>query len=348
MLVELQKLIMATPDGQILETLKKHITLHYDKEAYEICCKAIAECICWCFVTTNKIECVPTVAALSRKPYDCYTYDPHSFSGQYSRSGAVHMTLREDIPGTENILYEGHNFERCTEYILEHNVIIKKIDCSLGRIDMVCVPLDENPYCLKRVEANDYNQVRHFIDLYKDEFRTKIWWEDELSKMVYHGLNTEIWTAYAYYTADGFIAAVLDYKIRSDSNIELGTEITIPKYRRKSLATGLINLFRFRFMNSCLFSGTFEENVGMRRVFEKTGFKEHLFCDEDGKETSNRIRERYDPNFPNDTTKLTNSVYYYANSLLTETRLGASLVDSVTKKVKTDLVQIPVAELCEP
>ena len=101
-------------------------------------------------------------------------------------------------------------------------------------------------------------------------------------------------------------------------------------------------------MNSCLFSGTFEENVGMRRVFEKTGFKEHLFCDEDGKETSNRIRERYDPNFPNDTTKLTNSVYYYANSLLTETRLGASLVDSVTKKVKTDLVQIPAAELCEP
>lgn len=348
LLVELQKLILATPDGQIPEALKEHIALCYDKKTSEMCCKAIAECIYWCFVTTNKIECVPTVAALSRKPYDCYSYDPHSFSGQYSRSGAVQMILREDIPGTENILYKGHNFERCTEYILEHNIIIKKIDCSLGTIDMVCVPLGDNPYQLKRVEANDYNQVKHFINLYKDEFRTKISWDEELSKMVHHGLDTEIWTGYAYYTADGFIAAYLDYKIRSDSNIELGTEITIPNYRRKSLATGLINLFRFRFMNSCLFSGTFEENVGMRRVFEKTGFKEHLFCDEDGKETSNRIRERYNPKFPNDTTKLTNSVYYYANSLLTETRLGASLVDSVTKKVKTGSVQISASELCEP
>lgn len=86
----------------------------------------------------------------------------------------------------------------------------------------------------------------------------------------------------------------------------------------------------------------------MRRVFEKTGFKEHLFCDEDGKETSNRIRERYNPEFPNDTTKLTNSVYYYASSLLTETRLGASLIDSVTKKIKAGSVQISASELCEP
>lgn len=348
LLTGLQKLIIATPDGQIPQMFREHISLYYSKETYEICCKAIAECIYLCFVTTNNIKCVPTVTALSRKPYDYYSYDPYSFDGQYSRSGAVQMILREDIPGIESILYQGYSFERCTEYILEHSIIIKKIDCSLGLIDMVCVPLSENPYILKRVESNDYSQVKHLIDLYRDEFRTKIWWDEDLTEMVYHGLDTEIWTGYAYYTVDGFIAAYLDYKIRSDSNIELGTEITIPKYRRKSLATGLINLFRFRFMNSCFFSGTFEENVGMRRVFEKTGFKEHLFCDEDGKETSNRIRERYNPKFPNDTTKLTNSVYYYASSLLTETRLGASLIDSVTKKIKAGSVQISASELCEP
>ena len=348
LLTGLQKLIIGTPDGQIPQMLKKHISLHYNKETSEICCKAIAECIYRCFVTTNNINRVPTVAALSRKPYDCYSYDPHSFDGQYSRSGAVQMILREDIPGTENILYQGYNFERCTEYILKHSIIIKKIDCSLGLIDMMCVPCSENPYKLKRVEANDYSQVKHLIGLYRDEFRTKIGWKEDLTEMVYHGLDTEVWTGYAYYTADGFIAAYLDYKIRSDSNIELGTEITLPKYRRKNLATGLINLFRFRFMNSCLFSGTFEENEGMRRVFEKTGFKEHLFCDEDGKETSNRIRERYHPDFPKDTTKLTNSVYYYVSSLLTETRLGASLIDSVTKKVKDSSAQISASELCEP
>lgn len=348
LLVKLQSLILATPEGQISATLKAHIALHYDKTTSELCCMAIAECIYWCYITTNKIECVPTVAALSRKPYDYYSYDPHSFGGQYSRSGAVQMILREDVSGTDNILFQGYSYERCMEYILEHNIIIKKINCSLSLIEMMCVPLSKNPYKLKRVESDDYNQVKHLIDSYSAEFRKKVCWKEDLAEMVHRGLDTEIWTGYAYYTADGFIVAYLDYKVRSDSNIELGTEITIPKYRRKSLATGLINLFRLRFMNSCLFSGTFEENEGMRRVFEKTGFKEHLFCDEDGKETSNRIRERYNPKFPNDTTKLTNSVYYYVSSLLTETRLGASLIDSVTKKVKDGSVQISASDLCEP
>ena len=66
-----------------------------------------------------------------------------------------------------------------------------------------------------------------------------------------------------------------------------------------------------------LFGGTSEENIGMRSVFEKTGFEENLFFDSETNITTNLIQERINPDFPDDTTKNTNSVYYYCNSLLT-------------------------------
>lgn len=61
----------------------------------------------------------------------------------------------------------------------------------------------------------------------------------------------------------------------------------------------------------------------MKHVFEKMGFQETLFYDPDTGESSNRIQERINPDFPNDENKMTNSIYYHIISIMEETKFGA-------------------------
>lgn len=330
-LVELQKLISGIPADQDQYRLREYTGLSYPADGEEKYCEAVSMCIYWCFITPNAWKDIPTALALSRKPYDVYE-DRHHLGEQYHNSQAVQMTIREDT-SEGKVLYSGYSYERCLEYILEHSLILKRIDCRLSAIDMVCTPQDSNPYLLRRVDIQDYDRVRDFIAYHLDEYKEKKSWKEPLSEMVLKGLQCEKWTGYAYYNQNGVIVAYLDYKIRTDGDYELGTQLTAKTCRVQSLATSLINFFRFRFMNARFFTGTYEENVGMRRVFEKTGFRQHLFYDPETGDISNCIRERVDRDFPNDESKMTNSVYFYANSLLTETLFGAYLMDSKTKQV---------------
>ena len=61
----------------------------------------------------------------------------------------------------------------------------------------------------------------------------------------------------------------------------------------------------------------------MKHIFEKIGFQETLFYDPSTGESSNRIRERINPDFPDDESKMTNSIYYHIISIMEETKLGA-------------------------
>ncbi len=179
------------------------------------------------------------------------------------------------------------------------------------------------PYQIKRVEAEGYGQARDFIYQYESEFKTKKWWDDRLPNMIYDGLTSEKWTAYALYNHQGKMVAYIDYKIRTDGDIELGTQLTDASCRKQGIATGLINFMRLKFINSCFFTGTHEKNEGMKRVFEKLGFQETLFYDPVTGESSNRIQERIDPAFPDDEDKMTNSIYFHIMGIMEETRLGA-------------------------
>lgn len=333
-LVQLEQLVDAIPDDRDSYNLKANFPMRYDKDNREIYCKVATECIHWCFIVPNDQKSIPSNIAFSRKPYDILSYDPYNRGRQYSKSGAIRMVIREDHDDLKNVLFDGYNFEQCLEYILAHNLVIKKIDCSLSFIDMVCVPCAENPYYLKRVGPEDYTRVRNFIFLHEHEYRTKKWWKDWLSNMVYNGLMLGKWTGYAYYNEHNDLVSYLDYKIRTDGDFELGTQLTVTPCRGHYLATGLINFMRFKFMNSCFFTGTYEENQNMKHIFEKAGFTEHLFYDPETDSVSNRIKERINLNFPDDDSKMTNSIYYNANSILNETRLGSDMIDSKTGQVK--------------
>lgn len=329
----IQGLLRETPTDELPEHLTKHILFQYDEKREEQYGRVMAECIQWCFLAPNTEYREPAIPALRRKPYDLLSYDPYGSGGGYSKSRAIRIILREDRPDGIRTLYDGYNHERFLEYVLKNNIVIKEIDCSLSMIDMLCRACEGNPYRLKRVEAEDYGQARDFIFRHKQEFRTKKWWKASLPDMIYDGLSKEIWTAYAFYNEAGRIMAYLDYKIRTDGDFELGTQLTEEECRGQGLATGLINFMRLKFINACFFSGTYEENGGMRRIFEKLGFQETLFYDPETEKSSNRIQERLDPDYPEDEGKMTNSVYYHIRSIMEETRIGAILSDSETKTV---------------
>ena len=52
----------------------------------------------------------------------------------------------------------------------------------------------------------------------------------------------------------------------------MGVALTDKTSRKKSLSTGLINYCRLMFMSQRLFTGTYEENIAMRKTLENCGF----------------------------------------------------------------------------
>lgn len=328
LLTKLGECVEQIPDDLDKRRLKANFPMTYDQKQRIAYQNVVAECIRWCFETPNTVRDAPSKVALRCKPQDILAYDPSGRGSIYSKSTAIRMVLREGGLDSEEVLYDGYSYERCLERILNESLVLEQIDCGLGYINIAYAPRQNNAYSLRRVEETDYSRVRNFIFQHQNEFLTKKWWRAPLHEMVFHGLELEKWTAYAYYNSYGDIIAYLDYKIRTDGDFEIGTQLTAHPCRGQHLATGLLNFLRFKFLNTCFFTGTYEENASMRHILEKAGFREHLFYDSVTGVASNRIAERINPNFPEDDAKMTNSVYYYANSLASETRLGAVQVDS--------------------
>ena len=283
----------------------------------------ICECIHWCLTSPNKENQQPTTPAFRRKPCDILSYDPYGNDGKFSRSGAVHILLHEETEKEEKVLYDGYNYERFIEYTAKNSLLIRNIDCSLGVINVRCAPRETCRYQLRRIEDDQFGLARDFVYQYEHEFKRKKWWKDSLPNMIYRGLSLGVWTAYAFFDMNGRIAAYVDFKIRTDGDFEIGTQLTAKEARGQGLATSLINFIRLKYINTCFFTGTYEENGPMKHVFEKIGFQETLFYDPNTGESSNRIQERINPDFPDDESKMTNSIYYHIISIMEDAKLGA-------------------------
>lgn len=275
----------------------------------------------WCLLAPNsKTEEFPEqeIRPVKLLPSDSAEhYDPHNLSDRSANSTAIQIKLTFES-GKYKIF---RSTERAVEYIVKNALIIKRFEFEKGLIKARCM----QPFVkctLSRVEKGDFEQAKVFIHDHITEFKPKCTWKGRLlSDMALNGLKKEIWTAYAYYDETGRMIAYLDYKQRSDSEVELGIQLTSPEFRQRYFATGLLNFFCLKFMDNRLFAGTYEENAEMRCTLLKCGFQDNDFFDPETEIKTNKIRERIDVTQPENRQAMTNSVYYYCNSLMCRMRL---------------------------
>ena len=208
--------------------------------------------------------------------------------------------------------------EDCLEEILKGSYIITKIEGGRFQLSIHAHKPGKN-LTLRALEEADYENGFQFVRDHASEFREQISWNGEtIHDMAKGGLTSGKWKAYGYFDEEGKLAAYADYKLRADGKMEIGIVVTDEAYRGMGLAAGLIWLLRLKNADRRACSGTYEENEIMRKAFEKTGFEPRIFTDsKTGKETI-YVRDRFDPKFPGDREKLTNSVYYKAEKLHTK------------------------------
>ena len=213
-----------------------------------------------------------------------------------------------------------YHFEACIEFILQHSLKILSVTGSLGAVNILT---EQTEYKLRKIAPNDYEKVYHFVLLYDNEFVPKLSWRGrKLAEMCLDGLNSGKWAGYAYFDNEDKIISYLDYKIRIDTDIELGVALTHEDYRKKGLVSSLKWFFMLIFPTLGFYAGTYEENEPMKNTFAKTGFEPREFWNEEMNVKTNKIRERIvlqdSESIENNQYKLTNSVYYYSQSILKE------------------------------
>ncbi len=331
---KLCSLIKNLPKGQNIlrtqELSKKLSTIDPQKPnsmliAYEI----TAHCIYFCLIVKNKREKDRdnrddiNVQHLPDLPQNILEhYDPYNYLDRKRQSKTITIELI-DTSGA-NTVKQFHILELAREYVLNHAIVITKIICTSRVIKLQYHSGESMGYCLTRIEGySECKRVYELINNHLNEFKPKLRWRPHtLAEMVFNGVNgSEVenispkWVGYAYYDQSGEIAAYLDYKLRCDGDIELGCQLTAVNHRHRHLATGLINFVRLSFASYHLYTGTYEENIFMRRALENCGFIPNYFYDKKLKIRTNKIRERV-----NENGLLSNSVYYQAFSLLSQMR----------------------------
>lgn len=280
-------------------------------------CTLLSTCILLCSRLMNKISGRgPEPAAVQLVP-ECPAgsgrqYDPHGIQGSQSNSN----TLEIHITGMalDRIFYSQ---ELAVEYIMERDLLIRQIRCTARSIEVQCAPLPSGLY-LRRLKPEDFEQVRTGIRNHPEEVRIKKSWKVPLCEMIYRGLEKGELTGYGYFTRDEVLVSYLDYRLRVDGGVELFSQITCKDYRRMGITTGLIDLFRLKFFNSKLLVGTYEENTNMISLLKRCGFLPHFFYDEDLKRNVCKVQDRLGANGSDAPEDMTNSVYFYSNSLLFE------------------------------
>ena len=216
--------------------------------------------------------------------------------------------------GTQSRLF--HFEDQVLEHIRANALMVETMDYERGVLHILCRPLPDGLRLVQLTTEEEFEQARDAVWAHLDEFRSKVTWNGRLlSDMLFHGMSTGIWSSFAYRAPDGTLASYIDYKRRACSDIEVGIQLTDPAYRKKHLAGSLLWLCMLKFMDADLLSGTYEENMAMRKAMLNCGFRPQDFRDPLNGLSCNRIRERVAPDRPEESLARTNSVYYRAPSL---------------------------------
>ena len=212
----------------------------------------------------------------------------------------------------ENVFYR---ISDAADFVVTQNLVIRSIGTEEGKI-LVKAEKAGRGLVLRKIEKEDFDGAFELIRECAHEFRPQLSWRGRsIEDMTLNGLVIGKWQAYAYFGEDGRPASYVDSKERVDGEVTLGTVATRKEFRGLGLAAGLLFFHRLLYAASDINSGTYEENVGMRSTFKKAGFVPKHFTDPDTGEDYIFIRDRWNPQYPGDMEKLTNSIYYCVPSL---------------------------------
>lgn len=316
LLEALKALVRQLPLNEDPTGLKVYLDLYYSDNGDNLRYgNFLAKCVQFCLLMPNTPGETAKLAWFNKGSI-AGERDPYRLVSDDVGSTAISVSLFDIREFQEPKEY--HCFDKLIQRIINQCLIIKNIDCSSGAIHVISDRFPKNGYILRRLEKTDADMAQQFIRCHEEEFRQKRSWDGvPLSTMAYEGLEAEIWTAYGYFSPDGKLISYLDAKLRIDGGVELGIALTDPQFRGMQLATSLIYFFRLLYAHWRLFGGTYEENRSMRRTFDTTGFTGIMYYDRKTDKITKKIAERIDLMYPEDKSKDTNSVYYFAESLMT-------------------------------
>lgn len=293
--------------------LKQYLNVNFDTDA-ERTVEFISKCVLWSLIMNPKSIKTGQSVILHKIPDDLIHYDPHTLFEESSGSNAVSISL-QDEQGLQ--LSQYYSFEDCLDFLCAGNAVITGItvDAS-GFAVSVSFMYGSNYRLEKLVTEEQYQEAYEFLKVNIQKiplFHGKMDWNGQnLYDMVYRGLLSRKWTAYAYYRGEQ-IVAILDYKIRENGTVELGVQLAASEKEYELFERSLIYLMKLKFYNSRLFVGTYEENTQMRNLFEQTGFLPNLYLDLETGIRTNIISDRV---IDKEEGIFSNSVYYYSYSLI--------------------------------
>lgn len=166
----------------------------------------------------------------------------------------------------------------------------------------------------------DIDKCIQLVYNHQNEFLPKVTWKNNnysIYQMSIKGLKTEKkWRALAYfkkYNGQENILSYVDCKQRIDGNIELGVALSSDKYRRSGLVTSLIYYHILNNFFATIFTGTYDTNKPMKNVLKNCGFSDHYIIDQEKKQKSNVIRERFEviPEPGQEPQNVNRDSYYY-------------------------------------
>lgn len=282
--------------------------------------KFLAKCIHFCLLAPNTSKELFKLELFNRAPNIRKKSDPYRLVSKDIGSSAVGIRLinSEQYGSVGSKMF--YSFGLVCDEIFRKCLIVQDITFANGVIEIWCFSFLSKGCKLRRLGRGDFQAAQEFVKDHETDFREKRTWNKrKLSDMVYNGLKLGKFTAYGYFDVSGKLIAYLDAKARIDGGIELGVMLVDDTYRRGNLAASLMQIFKLLFPHCRIFGGTYEENKGMCRTFKATGFSRILYYDADTMQKTTTIRERIDPLHSDDSEKDTNSVYYFAESLIAQT-----------------------------
>ena len=205
---------------------------------------------------------------------------------------------------------EFHDFDSLLDYIMKNNLLILKVYSLHGVIKVFVMP---SKYHLKQISETEYVDAIAFLGTYQDSFRAKKKWPKySIACLASNGLKEKKWIPYGYYI-DNELVGYIDFKYTIGNGVELGIELIDEEHRSLALATSLLYFVRLKFPTLYTYSGTYEENMGMRSTFESADYIIDVKKGDNG-----IIRDRVNKEHPEDESLYTNSIYYIAKPLLDE------------------------------